>query len=141
MNSIRFLAVSNIGDRINEILTEMDGPERGKQTRLAEAAGCTKALIGQLLKKPGQELGHKYAKNIEMRLGYRADWILYGQTPKRIEESLDHRKHGVDADEIIELILLYRQSTKEARDRILRYARSADKSPGALRIVFPVDDA
>lgn len=119
----------------------MDGPERGKQTRLAEAAGCTKALIGQLLKNPSQKLGYEYAKNIQDRLGWRVDWLLHGQPPKRVEEVSTPQKTGVSGDEIIELVLLYRQSTKEARERIMKYARSADKAPGALRIVFPIDNS
>jgi hypothetical protein len=142
VDSIRFLAVETISDRIAEILKNMDGAERGRQTRLAEIAGCTKALIGQLLKTPGQELGHKYAKNIELRLGWRADWILYGQLPKRAEAGANPTPtSGIDADEVIELVLLYRQSTREARDRIMKYARSADKAAGALKIVFPANDA
>lgn len=131
-----------MSDRIIEIINEMDGPDRGKQTRLAEAAGCTRALIGQLLKNPAQKLGYEYAKNIEMRLGYRVDWLLHGQLPKRVSDRpIEARPSGVDGDEIIELVLLYRQSTKDARDRILKFARAADKSAGALRIVFPIDNA
>ena len=39
----------------------------------------------------------------------------------------------LSADAVIELILLYRQSTATARDRILRFARSADKAPSQLK--------
>lgn len=140
MHSIKFPAVETISDRIKEILREMDGPERGRQTRLADIAGFSKALVGQLLNNPGQKLGHEYAKKIEDRLGWRADWILYGKLPKKAAEEKSP-KTGIDGDEIIELVLLYRQSTKEARTRILQYARSADKAAGALRIVFPVDNS
>lgn len=139
MDSITFPTVETISDRIAEILREMDGPERGRQTRLAEIAGFSKALVGQLLDNPSRKLGHEYAKRIEERMGWRADWLLYGKLPKKVDEDAS-RRVGVDGDEIIELVLLYRQSTKDARARILQYARSADKASGALRIVFPADN-
>jgi hypothetical protein len=143
MNSFRFLAVGTISARIQEILNEMGGPDRGKQSRLADIAGCSRGLINQLLKNPGQQLGYEYAKNIEDKLGWRVEWLLEGQLPKRVENQRaeHHKPPATDGDEIIELILLYRQSTKEARERILKYARAADKAPGALRIIFPIDDA
>jgi hypothetical protein len=136
--------VETISDRIKEILTELDGPERGKQTRLAVIAGCTKALINQLLKNPSQQLGYEYAKKIEEELGWRVDWLLYGQMPKRYGAA-HHVQHDdgrkLDGDEVIELVLLYKQCTKESRERVLRYARNADKAPGALKIVIPIDNS
>lgn len=143
MNSFRFLAVNTISDRIKEILRDMGGPERGKQTRLAAYAGCTKGLINQLLKGTGQQLGHEYAKNVEKNLGYRVDWLLYGTLPKMItdEVGVPIRAGSPNGDEIIELAILYRQSTPEARKRILQYARSEDKDQNLLRIGFPVNDA
>jgi hypothetical protein len=144
MYSFRFLSVNELKDRIAEILREMPEPERGKQTRLAEIADCSKGLINQLLKNPAQTLGYEYAKNIERRLGYRVDWILDGQLPKKLGQSKDgvaaSSQPALDGEELLELMLLYKQATGPSRLRILRYARTAEKSPGELRAVLPVDN-
>ncbi|WP_211474892.1 hypothetical protein [Collimonas humicola] len=121
--------MASIGDRIEVILEEMEGQDRGKQVRLADHAGCTKSLIGQLLRNPGQNLGYKYAKNIEQSLGYRVEWILKGILPKL----LPVQSESVELDEVAELILLFRQATDESRERILTFAREVDRVPENLR--------
>jgi transcriptional regulator with XRE-family HTH domain len=143
VNAFRLLSVKNLSDRIREILDGMDGPKRGKQTRLAVLAGCTKGLISQLLNNEGQELGYQFAKNIEKKLGYRVDWILEGHLPKRIDEAKAEDAAGpaLDGEELIELALLYRQATQPARVRILEYARAAEKLPSELRRVLPINNA
>ena len=127
MNSFRFLSVETISDRITEILSEMTGPDRGKQTRLAEIAGCTKALINQLLKNPSQQIGYDYARNIEERLGYRVDWILYGKLPKLKTEKLDVVAGVVSTADISKLIELFGQATDSGRKFILDSASVAEK--------------
>ncbi|WP_211462850.1 hypothetical protein [Collimonas silvisoli] len=121
--------MENIGDRIKVILIELDGPERGKQTRLANIAGCTKALIGQLMRNPGQDLGYQYAKNVEKDLGYRVDWILKGALPKFVREQELASQETNDLDELVELTLLYRQATGAARIRLMKFARTLEKAP------------
>lgn len=133
--------METISDRISEILENMEGPERGKQTRLAEIAVCTKGLINQLLKNPGQRFGYEYAKNIERRLGYSVDWILHGRLPKYAkDQKRDASDESVDGEELIELMLLYRQATPAGRSRILRYARVAEKIKGPLRRVLTTEN-
>lgn len=127
--------METICDRIGEILREMDGPERGKQSRLAGIAECSRGLISQLLTNPGQQLGYDYAKNIEKRMGWRVDWVLNGYLPKRISEKESVNVEGGSADEVIELAILYRQATPDARMRILDFARSAEKLPGTVRLL------
>lgn len=139
MQSYRLLSMENIGDRIKMILKELDGPERGKQTRLAELAGCTKALIGQLMRNPGQELGYQYAKNIEKNLGYRVDWILKGTLPKFAKEQEFSKQETNDLDELVELTLLYRQATGAARIKLMKFARALDKVPTNLRKAITTD--
>ncbi|HWW05660.1 hypothetical protein [Collimonas sp.] len=131
--------MENIGDRIKVILIELDGPERGKQTKLAKIAGCTKALIGQLMRNPGQELGYPYAKNIEKHLGYRVDWILNGTLPKFVREQELAPQETNDLDELVELTLLYRQATGAARIRLMEFARSLEKVPPDLRKNITID--
>lgn len=139
MKSYRLLSMDNIGTRIKKILEEMEGPERGKQTRLADFAGCTKALIGQLMKNPAQELGYQYAKSIEKSLGYRVDWILKGTAPKMLTEKELIQQEGDNIDEVAELVLLYRQGTVQGRFRLMEYARTIDKVPAKLRRPVRID--
>jgi hypothetical protein len=124
--SFRFLSVETIGDRIKQILNEMEGPERGKQTRLAEIADCTKGLINQLLHNPGQQLGFDYAKNIERKLGYRVDWILHGQQPPRLTDQLPLEAAAPpanSANELIEIVEVYRDASPTERQQLLAAVR------------------
>lgn len=131
--------MENIGDRIKMILKELDGPERGKQTRLAEIAGCTKALIGQLMRNPGQELGYQYAKNIEKNLGYRVDWVLKGTLPKFANERELPTQEANDLGELIELMLIYKEATGIARAKLMKFARALNKVPTTLKKSITVD--
>ncbi len=115
MNSVRFLYMSTLADRIAEIISELDGPDRGKQVRLANIAGCSRGLINQLLKVPGQQLGYEFAKNIEKRLGYRVEWILEGSMPKWIgaEDGSVTRPTITPSPEGIEVGFAYDRLTKQ----------------------------
>lgn len=70
-------------ERINKILSDMEGPDRGKQTRLAEIAGCTRGLVSQWIAGSNESMGYQYAKNIEAKLGFSADWVMQGTPPMR----------------------------------------------------------
>lgn len=118
--------METMSDRIKEILESLPGPDRGKQTRLAEIAECTKALINQLLKNPAQTLGYEYARNIEKKLGYRVDWVLNGHLPKFVtdEAPMAAPSVGNEVDEMIEMMLLFRQASPKDRDFLLTSARA-----------------
>jgi phage repressor protein C with HTH and peptisase S24 domain len=75
--------MSTLQERIREILTEMPGPERGKQVRLAAIAGCTRGLVNQWLKGSTPTMGYEYAKNIEEQMGYAIPWLMDGVLPKK----------------------------------------------------------
>ena len=124
--------MENIGDRIKAILDETYGPVRGRQVRLAEIAGVTKARIGQLLRDP-TKMGHEHAKNIEQKLGYRADWLLYGKLPKRLTEQDLVLQESSELNEVAELMFIYRQATDEARVELMAFARELDLVPATLR--------
>lgn len=70
-------------ERIALIISEMEGPERGKQSRLARLAGCTRGLVNQWLSGTNETTDFIYAKNIEQELGYRAEWVMRGTPPLR----------------------------------------------------------
>lgn len=130
-----------MSDRIREILKNLPGPERGRQTRLAEIAECTKALINQILKNPAQTLGYEYARNIEKKLGYRVDWVLNGHLPKFLDEAppRSEETEANEVDELIEMMLLFRQASPADRDFLLMSARSLNNR--RVRESMPVDAA
>lgn len=118
--------------RIQEILDSMDGPERGKKSRLATLAECTRALIGQWMTVPGQTINYEHAKNIEIALGFRAGWIIDGTGPKKpgarnLELAPPVDRNKVDAEDIAKLVTLFAQSTNEGRERIMTAAKMSEK--------------
>ena len=122
--------MTTLPERLHAILSEMEGPDHGKQVRLATLAECKRATITHYLKNPGSEIGYEYAKNIADRLGYNVDWVITGRgDPKNKEQqtapiSLTY----VDQDESV-LLTMYRESTKEGREYIRESAKLTEKTP------------
>ena len=74
-----------LADRVREILAEMDGPERGKQSRLAQIAQCERSAVNHWLN--GQPtIAYANAENIANYFGYRLKWVKDGIGPKRLTE-------------------------------------------------------
>lgn len=85
-------------------------------------------------------------------------WLLEGVGPKRNGEPQSGNVHQLqpigptsktnpldpptvlNADEMIELMALYQQSTDRGRRFIMESARVADKRPGAARWILAVND-
>lgn len=135
-----FEAMNTLADRLQKILSEMEGPDHGKQSRLAKIAGCERATISHYLRNPGAEIGYEYAKNMAEALRYNIDWIISGRPPERIEradQAMAVTLQYVDATEA-EILTLYRSSTEDGKDYILRSARITEKlSPVALNAHKP----
>lgn len=75
--------MSTFPERIRIILSEMEGPQHGKQSRLAQIAGCTRGLVNQWKIGIHETMGYAYAKNIEKALGYSVSWVLDGTGAKQ----------------------------------------------------------
>lgn len=73
----------NLADRTRLILQEMAGRDHGKQTRLAEIAGCARAVVNHWLSGAQEEMRYDHASKIAKKLGYRIDWLIAGRGPKR----------------------------------------------------------
>jgi len=73
----------NLADRTRLILQEMGGKDYGKQTRLAEIAGCARAVVHHWLSGAQEEMRYDHASKIAKKLGYRLDWLMAGRGPKR----------------------------------------------------------
>lgn len=71
-----------LADRVREILSDMEGPERGKQSRLAQIAQCERSAVNHWLS--GQPtIAYSNAENIANYFGYRLKWVKDGVGPKR----------------------------------------------------------
>lgn len=103
-------------DRIRVVIAEMEGREYGKQTRLAELAGCARAVVNHWLSGVQVEIKYDHAKNIADKLGYRLDWIMEGRGQKR--ESAKEPAQAKQAD------LLMRLSVDELK--IITHYRAAN---------------
>ena len=80
---VSLLYMTTLQERIFQILEEMEPPERGKQSRLARIAGVSRGLVNQWLNGTIDSIGYDYAKNIADQLGYRLEWVLKGEQPRR----------------------------------------------------------
>lgn len=70
-------------DRIRTIMSEMEGPERGKQTRLAAAAGVERQVVSNWLSGAASEMRYESAKNLEDALGYCVEWLMRGKGARK----------------------------------------------------------
>lgn len=124
-----FTPMSTLPERLQKILSEMEGPDHGKQSRLAKIAGSERAAISHYLKNPGAEIGYEYAKNIADALNYNVDWIISGRQPERIEvvdKTITKILQYVDENEAA-LLTHYREATVRGKKYILESGEFADK--------------
>lgn len=71
-----------LADRIQAILGDMDGPEYGKQARLAKIAGAGRPVVNHWL--AGQtKIKSEHALAIANYFGYRVEWVLEGKGPRK----------------------------------------------------------
>lgn len=68
-----------LADRIRMILKEMDGPDYGKQARLAAIAGCGRPVVNHWLSQNQMTIRSEHALAICHELGYRPEWLLEGK--------------------------------------------------------------
>lgn len=70
-------------DRIRTVMTDMGGRDYGKRSRLAEIAGCTRAVVTHWLSGGQTDINYEHAKNIAEHFGYRLEWVMEGKGPKK----------------------------------------------------------
>lgn len=122
-------------DRIRTVIAEMDGREYGKQTRLAEIAGCARAVVNHWLSGVQMEIKYEHAKNIAQQLGYRLEWIMEGKGPKREGEASGVA--GAKQEDLfvrvtleeLKILTHYRAANSMGRAMIELTAASAPKEP------------
>lgn len=72
-----------LADRIRIILGDMDGPEYGKQARLARIAGAGRPVVNHWLSGDQVKIKSEHALALANHFGYRLEWLLDGKGPKK----------------------------------------------------------
>lgn len=118
--------MNQLTDRIKLILAE--NPELGdgeQQKGLVKASGASKSVVNQWLSGGIKSMRLDYALEIEKNLGYNHIWLVLGVGPKEASSLNIEQLNGMEG----QLIGLYRASTKDGRDFIMKSALSAQKLP------------
>lgn len=122
-----------LAERIRLVMRAMDGPERGKQVRLAKLADTSKQVVNHWLTGVTQEISYEQAKNICEELGFRLEWLMNGRGPIRQGETEDV---STQADKMllqfltkeeVELISDFRQLNELGRAIVLAAIKGAPK--------------
>ena len=124
--------MKTLAERVKIVLAEMEGPDRGKNVRLANLAGTTRGRVSQWLNNPLESMSYDYAKNIESTLGYTVEWLREGKLPKLATEAKKQAPQGnllvyVDVEEMV-LLTAFREASVEGRRYILKSAELANKA-------------
>ena len=107
-----------LSDRIRAIILDMDGPDYGKQARLAEIAGCGRPIVNHWLSGQQGKINPKHALAIAAKLGYRVEWIMEGKGPRKKGET------EININDTDEKLFMIHVTQKEME--ILNAYRSAD---------------
>jgi len=103
---------------------EMEGPDRGKQARLARIANCSRGLVNQWNQGVNDSMGYEYAKNISDQLGYRVEWIMKGEgapkKPKNYLADIEIRNTNKNDQKNIEILQFRDVGGSMGRGVILR---------------------
>lgn len=131
----------SLADRIRLILSDLDGPEYGKQARLAEIARCGRPVVNHWLTHKQESISSKHAMNIAHALGYRMEWVMNGSGPRRSSDadtgaSKDEQVTAQEptfvihlSEEEMQLITAYRKA--DAMDRAVMRHLFLKKTDGA----------
>jgi transcriptional regulator with XRE-family HTH domain len=109
-----------LADRIRTILAELEGPEYGKQARLAKIAGCGRPAVNNWLTGQ-QRIAGEHALAISNALGYRIEWLVEGKGPKKkgerdIDAAVGEKLFMMHVTQTeMEMITAYRTATTMGR--------------------------
>lgn len=118
-----------LADRIRIVLSDMDGPEYGKQARLAEIARCGRPVVNHWLRSKQETISSKHALNIANGLGYRVEWLMEGRGPRR-KDSLETDEERTEQSPYKEATFMLQVSEEEMR--IITAYRKADAMDRAV---------
>jgi len=123
--------MNTLSQRVKAVLSDMEGPETGKQVRLAAIAGCARGRVSQWLNDPSDKMSYKHAKEISDELGYSADWLMNGNEPTKSRNgtngaSVKYQLVWVTLDEI-ELLTAYRETDAGGKNYIRKSADLQEK--------------
>ncbi|TGN08599.1 helix-turn-helix domain-containing protein [Leptospira bandrabouensis] len=99
--------MTNVRHRIKEVLAELKA-EGHRQTQIAESLGITQASVSSY-SRGEHDVSIPVAMLFEANYGYRKDWILNGELPKKVDsknqlaEVARIAKQGRDLDSIPEI--------------------------------------
>lgn len=83
-----------LSDRFHEIYSELK-TQGYTQTKLAEALGLTQATVSDYL-RGNSMISVPVAQLIEIKFGYRKDWLLGGELPKKVDN--DEKQKAISKD-------------------------------------------
>lgn len=105
-----------LGDRINTVITE----RKIKQIDFAKELGISANYVNQLVNNKKANISETLAKLIEETYGYSANWILYGDGEKTIDNYLStqraeilKRMRSLDDHEIKALLAFIKSLTNK----------------------------
>ena len=85
-----------LNERVLEVFAAMEEADvEGKTGALAKIAGVSSSAVSQWHSGETKTMGPKSAFAIERRLGFRAEWLMYGKLPKRTANVRSARVKGV----------------------------------------------
>ena len=111
-------------DRIRLILQE----NKLKQKQLACELGITESYVSKLLREPNIRLSQSLGALIEEKYGYRTDWVLNGEEPKRKQIS---RNKGLSELHQKALVRLEKLNDEQVK-AVLAFINSLDEIEKAL---------
>ncbi len=115
------------------------------ESALSRVSGVPQPTINRILKGGGKKGPETTTvKKLAVACGVSFQWLVEGVGHKYKTTAGQEKNQvedvDIDGDQLIEMIFLFRQSTAEARKRIVLYARQAEKLPASLRTALPTND-
>lgn len=136
--------MNNLTDRLDLIYKERPDLEGDRgQTGLVKASGASKSVVNQWLQGEIKSMNLKYALEIERALGYSHIWLVLGEgSPKVDGGSISPVLQAAAppshtqwiGDKEARLLDLYRTTDDRGREKIMRTAEGAPRSPRALLV-------
>lgn len=115
--------MSNLRERFFEIYSELKS-QGYTQTKISEEIGVTQGAISSYLRGDSQ-ISIPVAILIEAKFGYRKDWLLVGEEPKKIDpekgkiiQDLEFSRKILKDPELKEIVEKILELKKTERDRL-----------------------
>ncbi|TGL75413.1 helix-turn-helix domain-containing protein [Leptospira levettii] len=121
--------MTNVRERLFEVFSELKN-EGHTQVKIAEALGITQGAISAYIRGDSQ-ISSPVATLIEIRFGYRKEWLLNGELPKKVDqiskkavsEDVEFARKILKDPELKEILQAILDLKKAERDRLFSVIR------------------